>query len=279
MSGRSLLFVSWFLGSLFGAECLAMAQDDQEEWLGVKVLERRPGVLLKVGQRVVGKMSDLGPMPLVIETQGDWLRLGTEYRSGWVRTRDVVPVDQAADYFTSVIKTDPKRGWAYNLRGMARQEQGEFDAALKDYSTAVRLTPRDASAHNNRAWLLATCPDDIQRDSAQALNAAKTACKLSNYKQPIFLDTLAAAYAAAGDFKSAAKWQAQAMKQMPHDEDFQREARERLEMYSAGSGYEATETDQVVESEEPAVVNERPVVESAQRLPSPGRRASSRRRQ
>lgn len=270
MLWRRLLFVGWCISAVVFADRAALAQDSQEEWLGIKVLEKRPGVVLKVGKRVVGKMSDLGPTPLVIETQGDWLRVGTETRSGWVHLRDVVTIAEAPDYFTAVLKSDPKRGWAYNLRGIALQEQGDFEAALKDYSLAVRLNPRDAAAHNNRAWLLATCPSDVQRDSAQALNSAKQACKLSNFKQPIYLDTLAAAYASTGDFKSAAKWQAQAIKQLSYDEDFQREARERLEMYAAGSGFEATNTDEVVESGEP-------VLESVQR-PESGNRPSSRRR-
>jgi tetratricopeptide (TPR) repeat protein len=243
MSWRRLIFVGWCLAIVLGANRPALSQ---EEWLGVKVVERRPGVMLKAGKRMVGRMSDLGPTPLVIEAQGDWLRVGTESRSGWVQQRDVVALEEAAIFFSSVIKSDPKRGWAYNLRGIALQDQGQFEEALRDYSMAVRLNPRDAAAHNNRAWLLATCPNDQQRDSVQALNSALQACKLSNWKQPIYLDTLAAAYASTGDFKSAAKWQAQAIKQLPHDEDFQREARERLEMYAAGSGFEAMNTDEII---------------------------------
>lgn len=270
MVGRRLLFVGWFFCSFLSAEGLATAQDVHAEWLGVKVLERRPGVLLKVGKRVVGKMSDLGPTPLVIESQGDWLRVGTDSHSGWVRQRDVTPIDQAPEYFSRVIKAAPKRGWAYNLRGIARQERGDFEGALKDYTMAVRLNPRDAAAYNNRAWLLATCPDSAHRNSAQALASARQACKLTNWKQPIFVDTLAAAYAAEGDFKSAAKWQAQAMKQLARDEDFQREASERLEMYVAGSGYQSLETDAITASEEPAG--------KTARRASSGNRPSSRRR-
>lgn len=242
MSRRRALFVIGCVVFILSGRPLAAQEED---WIGVKVLERRPGVMLKSGKRVVGKMSDLGATPLVLETQEDWLRVGSDARSGWVRVRDVVAIHEAVEYFTSAIKSEPKRSWAYNLRGIALQEEGRFDEALKDYSTAVRLNPRDAAAHNNRAWILATCPDDQQRDGQSALSSAQQACKLTNFRQPIYLDTLAAAYAAAGDFKSAYNWQAKAIKQLPHDEDFQREARERLELYASGASFEPTETEEV----------------------------------
>jgi tetratricopeptide (TPR) repeat protein len=213
--------------------------------------------MLKAGKRLVGKMADLGATSLVLETQGEWLRVGSEARSGWVHLNDVVAIDEAVEYFTSVVKAEPKRGWGYNLRGIALQDQGRYDAALHDYTMAIRLNPRDAAAYNNRAWILATCPDDQARDSQQAVAAAQQACKLSNFKQPIYLDTLAAAYAAAGDFQSAYSWQAKAIKLLPGDQEFQREARERLELYAAGVSYEGATSDEI-RSVEPRSVEPQP---------------------
>ena len=154
---RCLIFVLALFGWLMFDRPSSAQEDD---WIGVKVLERRPGVMLKAGKRLVGKMADLGATPLVLETQGEWLRVGSEARSGWVHLNDVVAIDEAVEYFTSVVKAEPKRGWGYNLRGIALQDQGRYDAALHDYTMAIRLNPRDAAAYNNRAWILATCPDD-----------------------------------------------------------------------------------------------------------------------
>lgn len=238
---RYSILIAWSLAFLLSPQPLAAQEED---WIGVKVLERRPGVMIKSGKRVIGRMSDLGATPLVIETQDEWLRVGTEARSGWVHQRDIVAIDEAIEYFTHAIKADPKKSWAYNLRGVALQDEGRYDEALRDFSAAVRLNPRDAAAHNNRAWILATCPDDQARDSQLALASAQQACKLTNYKQPIYLDTLAAACAAASDFKSAYSWQAKAIKLLPHDEDFQREARVRLELYASGASFEPTMSDE-----------------------------------
>jgi tetratricopeptide (TPR) repeat protein len=274
---RCLIFVVAVFGSL-AFDRPAIAQE--EDWIGVKVLERRPGVMLKAGKRLVGKMSDLGATSLVLETQGEWLRIGSESRSGWVHLNDVVAIDEAVEYFTRVVKAEPKRGWGYNLRGIALQDQGRYDEALRDYTMAVRLNPRDAAAHNNRAWILATCPDDQQRDSQQAVAAASQACKLANWKQPIYLDTLAAAYAAAGDFQSAYSWQAKAIKLLPGDQEFQREARERLELYAAGISYEGVTNDEIRSMEtrtvEPQPAEPRPL--APRTAESRSKTGSSRRR-
>jgi len=56
---------------------------------------------------------------------------------------------------------------------------------------------------NNIAWLIATNPEVKNRDMNEAIRLAGRACELANYKDPAFLDTLAAAYASAGRFADA----------------------------------------------------------------------------
>jgi tetratricopeptide (TPR) repeat protein len=50
------------------------------------------------------------------------------------------------------------------------------------------------------AWLLATYPDSESRDGSEAVRLAERACALSERRIPALLDTLAAAYAEAGNF-------------------------------------------------------------------------------
>ncbi len=58
-----------------------------------------------------------------------------------------------------------------------------------------------AYAYNNLAWIMATCQDKKYRNGAKAVELAKKAISLSNNID--FLDTLAAAYAEAGNFEKA----------------------------------------------------------------------------
>jgi tetratricopeptide (TPR) repeat protein len=84
-----------------------------------------------------------------------------------------------------------------------RTTQGEFQDALEHYLAALRLKPDSPDVLNNLAWLLATCPDARIRDGAQAVKHAGRACTLTDFKQTIFVGTLAAAYAEAGRFDEA----------------------------------------------------------------------------
>jgi tetratricopeptide (TPR) repeat protein len=111
-----------------------------------------------------------------------------------------------ADY-SAAIRIDPHDALAYRARGDAWRDKLKYDEALADYSEAIRLDPTSAESLNNRAWLLATCPDAGFRDGKEAVRSAIKACDLTQWKIASLLDTLSAAYAEAGQFDDAVKSQ------------------------------------------------------------------------
>ncbi|MBI1916608.1 MAG: tetratricopeptide repeat protein [Planctomycetes bacterium] len=145
--------------------------------------------------------------------------------------------DKAIKDFTEVIRLDPKNALTFLNRGYAYQQRKEYDKAIKDYTEAIRLDPNSAFAHNNLAWLLATCPNGTVRDGKKATEHATRACELSRWKDSSHLGTLAAGHAESGNFKEAVKWQKKAIGLGFEDKEDLKKARQRLKLYEGSKPY------------------------------------------
>jgi tetratricopeptide (TPR) repeat protein len=113
--------------------------------------------------------------------------------------------------------------------------EGRYSEAIARLDSALTSNPDNAFLHNNKAWLLATCPDDTVRDGTLAVEHATKACDLTNWSNYAYVDTAAAAYAESGDFDSAVKWQTEAIRLGggSYAQDFQK----RLRLFKAGKPY------------------------------------------
>ena len=62
--------------------------------------------------------------------------------------------DRAIADYTKAIDINPGYTNAYNHRGIAWTQKGDYDQAIADYTKAIDITPRYANAYNNRggAW-------------------------------------------------------------------------------------------------------------------------------
>jgi tetratricopeptide (TPR) repeat protein len=89
----------------------------------------------------------------------------------------------------------------FNL-GLALSAQGKHAEAEKEYRESIRLQPDFAMAHNQLAWLLATCPDPRFRYPGEAVRLANRAVELDPQSGPSW-NTLGAAHCRAGDWKDA----------------------------------------------------------------------------
>ena len=125
-------------------------------------------------------------------------------------------------------------GAAYPL-GVIYQKKGDYARARKLYEQAVAAQPDKIEAHNALAWLLATCPDEKVRNGAAAVKSAQRACEMTHYKAIELLDTLAAAYAEAGNFDKAVHWQQKSLDAASDDQ--KTEFDQRLKLYQAKKPY------------------------------------------
>jgi len=116
------------------------------------------------------------------------------------------------------------RGWAYELKG-------DYKAAVLDYTLLIEAGPPSPLALNNLAWLKATCPDAAFRDGGKAVELARRACEPSGDREGMFLDTLAAAHAEAGDFAAAVKAQELALADAGYTRKHGTDAQKRLQIY------------------------------------------------
>ncbi|MGH7194615.1 MAG: hypothetical protein ACREJM_13945, partial [Candidatus Saccharimonadales bacterium] len=87
-----------------------------------------------------------------------------------------------------------------------------------------------ATTLNNAAWRMATSPDERYLNGERAVELATEACELTEWKRAADIDTLAAAYAEAGDFEEAIRWQMKAV-ELSVEQSMKKEAQARLELY------------------------------------------------
>jgi tetratricopeptide (TPR) repeat protein len=141
-------------------------------WIGQRVVTR---VLtpLKIGNRIVDE-GTMFRVYTVERANGDWLWLVAGGVSGWVQSSEVVPYDQATDYFTLEIRANPSSAYLYVIRGMHWTEKGETDNALADFNEAIRLDPNDPVAFFNRgnAWSAKKESDKAIQDYNEAIRLA-----------------------------------------------------------------------------------------------------------
>ena len=151
--------------------------------------------------------------------------------------------DKAMKYYQSAVALEPGSAWFQSGMGIAYENSDQLDLAAKQYRQALRMDPHDsrleilmggcywrmgrsseAFTHlqrafeiqpdfaatsdrttqlNRFAWVLATDPDPTRRNGALAVKLAEGVCQKTQYKNTVFVGTLAAAYAEAGQFDDA----------------------------------------------------------------------------
>jgi tetratricopeptide (TPR) repeat protein len=111
--------------------------------------------------------------------------------------------DEAIRNYRQAIAADSNRPETFFHLGLALYQAGRIGEAVAAYRAALKMDANLSGALNNLAWVRATSPDDTLRNGDEAVRLAERACDLTHYEQPVFVGTLAAAYAETGQFEKA----------------------------------------------------------------------------
>jgi tetratricopeptide (TPR) repeat protein len=149
---------------------------------------------------------------------------------------------EAIAYLSESLRIHTNSLQAHALLGSLYQVQRKTPLSKEHYAAALRLMPDYLTVLNNFAWLLATDSDPTARNGSLAVRLAWRACALTAHRRPLFLGTLAAAYAEAGRFheaittaeKARALAAAIGLKQIADKND------QLLDLYRAGKPYHET---------------------------------------
>ncbi len=147
-------------------------------------------------------------------------------------------LDQAFADADRAVRMQPDSADAHTVRGEVYGGRKQHDKAVADFQEACRLDPKSPDPRNGLAWLWATCPSEKHRNGKAAIDLAHRACELTEWKDAFYFDTLAAAYAEAGNFEEAIKWQQKAVDEPKAFHESERpKVPERLRLYQQRKPY------------------------------------------
>ena len=112
-------------------------------------------------------------------------------------------LDEAISHYRQALRTKPDYAEVHHRLGRTLVMAGQFDSALEHFRRAASLKPDWPGPLNGIAQILVVHPDAKARDANEAVRFAEHAAGLTGHKDASVLDTLAAAYAATGQFTQA----------------------------------------------------------------------------
>jgi Flp pilus assembly protein TadD len=145
-------------------------------------------------------VEGISQIQLACELQPEWaephLTLGTALaRQG--------ELEAATEHLREAVRLAPTNAPAHCQLAALLSARKQAAEAIVQYTETLRLEPDCAEALNNLAWIRAAHAQAEFRDGAEAVRLAERACELTKYQMPLYVGTLAAAYAEVGHFDEA----------------------------------------------------------------------------
>ena len=141
--------------------------------------------------------------------------------------------------YRKALQFDPDFFKSYYNIAKILYSQGKISEAIHNYQKALSINYETPQTLFNLSWIYATSEDRSYRNGKKAVHLASILCRLTDNKQPLALDALAAAYAENGNFTRAvetaqkALWLARRL----GPKELILGLKERLKQYRAGKPY------------------------------------------
>ena len=187
----------------------------------------------------IGKIQEaIGHYEQALRIQPDFPE--AQYNLGLALAR-LGSLQEAIGHYEQALRLKPDYAEVHYNLGCSLQQEGRMQEAMQHWEQALRSKPDYAETENNLAWLLATLASADGGDPARAVTLAERACELTDNRVAGYLDTLAAAYAAAGRFNEAIATAQKAIElaRSAGQTQIVNEIETRLELYRAGRAYRA----------------------------------------
>lgn len=144
--------------------------------------------------------------------------------------------NEAIREFQTCVSQQPNNPELLANLGEQFIQAGRMTEGITAYEQALQLNPDYLPALNNLAWLLATHNEAKFRNGKRAIELGERACKITDWKVPVLMGTLAAAYAEAGQFAEAITTASKArdLAQQTNQTEVAKRNGELLELYKSG---------------------------------------------
>jgi tetratricopeptide (TPR) repeat protein len=141
---------------------------------------------------------------------------------------------QAEDCLGNAVTQQPSLGGAQFQLAIAQDREGKYADAIGHYESTLASIPDDPATLNNLALLYATATNREVRSSKMAVLLATRACDATTSQNAPYMDTLARAYAADGDFFQAIAWEDKAVRRAAQlgDHELLRELQPRFNLFT-----------------------------------------------
>jgi len=147
--------------------------------------------------------------------------------------------DESLVYLQKTVELDPDAHTSRYHLARVLAKKGKLKQSVEHYKNALQLKPDWPEVNNNLAWILVIYNQSEIHNPAEAIKYAEIACKITNYNNPAFLDTLAACYGSAGQFDEAVKTAQKALElaSKTSQEQLANEVESRLNLYKQSKPY------------------------------------------